>query len=288
MNKQVFPAKLPELSDEVWDRIGPFIEREVGIRMPEDKRHMLQNRLLRRLRHLGLPTFEEYCDYLFSEEGQLNETTPFINEVTTNKTFFFREYRHFEFLSDKIIPAYLASPAAGREPFRVWSCGCSTGEEVYSIACIIEEFMRTEGVSFPYEIVGTDVSTRVLWHAHDAIYDADQIGMISKEVAYRYFLAGKEANTHLRRVIPAIRSRVKLRKLNLMNEAYPFTQPFDLIFCRNVLIYFSRDDIMKIVTRSLRHLKQGGHLITGHADSTYGAANQLRRVEPSIFVKARG
>lgn len=280
--KQDFAIRIPQLSDAVWDKIGPFIETELGIRMPHDKVHMLQNRLLRRLRELGMSTFEQYCDYLFSDEGRLNELTPFINEVTTNKTFFFREYRHFEFLSDKIIPAYLAR---SKEPFRVWSAGCSTGEEIYSIACIIEEFMRTEGVSFPYEIVGTDVSTRVLWHAHDAIYDAEQIGMISRDVAYRYFLAGKTAHANLRRIIPSIRSRVKLRKLNLMNESYPFVQPFDAIFCRNVLIYFSRDDIMRIVGRSLKHLKPGGFLITGHADSIYGAANQVQRVEPSIFTK---
>lgn len=287
MESKESSLRLPEIPDSVWGRLGPYIERELGIRMPAEKRHMLQNRLLRRLKRLGLKTFEEYSDYLFSEEGRQNETTHFINEVTTNKTFFFREYRHFEFLSDKIIPAYLAKPGAGREPFRVWSAGCSTGEEVYSIACIIEEFMRTEGVSFPYEILGTDISTRVLWHAHDAIYDAEQIGMISREAAHRYFLAGKDENSNLRRVAPEIRSRVKLRKLNFMDETYPITQQYDAIFCRNVLIYFSREDIVKIVSRSLRHLRAGGHLIVGLSDSIYSAANTLQRVEPSVFLKPR-
>lgn len=276
--------KIPVLSDEVWGKLSPFIEGQLGIRMPDDKRHMLQNRLLRRVRHLGLETFEEYVDYLFTEEGSFNELTPFFNEVTTNKTFFFREYRHFEVLSDRIIPDYLKSRKSPNDPFRVWSSACSTGEELYSIACIIEEYMRTENVSFPYEIMGTDVSTRVLWQAHDAIYDEDQIGMISKDVAFRYFLRGK-SDSRKRRVIPAIRSRVKLRKLNLMDESYPLVHNFDAIFCRNVLIYFSREDIIKIVTRQIRHLKQSGYLITGHADSIYSVANQLTRIEPSIFRK---
>jgi len=283
---QATAFRIPVMSDGAWDKISPFIQNELGIRMSSDKRHMLQNRLLRRLRQLNLSNFDEYCDYLFSDEGQVNELTPFFNEVTTNKTFFFREFRHFEVLSDVIIPAYLASPRGRREPFRVWSSACSTGEELYSIACIIEEYMRTENVTFPYEILGTDVSTRVLWHAHEAIYDQEQIGMLSRDISCRYFLGGKDGQETLRRVIPEIRARVKLRKLNLMSETYPLPHSYDAIFCRNVLIYFSREDILRIVPRMLRHLGTGGFLIIGHADSVYGAAGQLKRVEPSIFRKA--
>jgi len=276
--------RIPVLSDDVWDRMSPFIERELGIRMPVEKKSMLQNRLLKRVRELGYATFEEYSDYLFSDEGRVNELTPFINEVTTNKTFFFREYRHFEFLSDRIIPEFL-SPSGVRGSMKIWSAGCSTGEEIYSIACILEEYKRTENPNLSYEILGTDVSTRVLSHAHQAIYDADQIGMISRDVAYRYFLGGKGANSHLRRVLPAIRARVKLRRLNLMDEKYLLPGNFDAIFCRNVLIYFSREDIMRIAHRMLTHLRPGGFLIIGHSDSIYGGTNKLKRIEPSIFQK---
>ncbi len=283
MYESVF--KLPALSDVVWGRLRPLIEEELGIKMPVVKKSLLQNRLLRRIKYLGLDSFEEYCDYLFSEEGQLNERTPFFNEVTTNKTFFFREYRHFEVLNDRIIPEFLRKQSARREPLRIWSAACSTGEELYSIACIIEEFMRTEKISFDYEILGTDVSTRVLWHAKSAIYEEEQISVISPDLIKRYFLTSKDKSSNLSRVIPELREKVRLRKVNLMNEAYPFVQQFDVIFCRNVLIYFTRDDILQIVGRCLSHLKTDGYLITGHADSIYGAASDLRRIEPSVFMK---
>jgi len=277
--------KIPEISDSVWQKLSIFIESELGIRMPIGKKSFLQNRLLRRIRHHGFATFDEYCDYLFSDKGKVEERTSFINEVTTNKTFFFREFRHFEFLSDRILPEFLSKYGQTNTPLRIWSAACSTGEEIYSIACIIEEYMRTENVVIPYEILGTDISTRVLWHAQCAVYEEDQIRMISTEIIRRYFHAGKGDKANLRRVKPKIRSRVKLRKINLMNEAYPHTHPFDVIFCRNALIYFSPEDIAKIVGRSLKHLKTNGYFIIGHADAIYDARNKLRRIEPSIYAK---
>lgn len=276
---------LPVLTDSVWGQLSPLIETELGIKMPIEKKSLLQNRLLRRVKTLGLSNFEDYCNYLFSAEGWQKEKTPFFNEVTTNKTFFFREYRHFEFLSDRVIPEYLKRLSGQREPLRIWSAACSTGEEIYSIACIIEEYMRTENIVIPYEILGSDVSTKVLWHAHSAVYEEDQVNMMSSDILARYFMQSKDKTSNLRRVIPEIRQRVKLRKINLMNERYPFTQPFDVIFCRNVLIYFSREDIVKIANRCAANLRKGGYFFTGHADSIFGATEDLKRVEPSIFVK---
>lgn len=277
--------QLPTLSDAVWGKLSPLIEKELGIKMPVEKKSLLQNRLLRRVKSLGLSSFEDYSAYLFSDEGRRKEQTAFFNEVTTNKTFFFREYRHFEVLSDRILPEYLSRSATKRGTLKIWSAAASTGEELYSIACIIEEFMRTENVVIPYEILGTDVSTKVLWHAHSAIYEEDQVNMMSSDILARYFMQSKDKSSTLRRVIPEVRQRVKLRKINLMNERYPFTAPFDVIFCRNVLIYFSREDIVKIVNRCASHLKEGGYFFTGHADSIYGATDALKRVEPSIFIK---
>lgn len=283
MQENVF--KVPVLSDQIWGHLSPLIERELGIRMPREKKSLLQNRLLKRVKHLGLTSFEEYCDFLFSEEGQKRELTPFFNEITTNKTYFFREYRHFEVLSDRIIPEFLKAQKGPLRPLRIWSAACSTGEELYSIACIVEEFMQAEKARFEYEILGTDISTRVLWEAHDAMYDEDQIRMISPDLLRRYFLSNKDKSSRMLRVAPEIRSHVKLRKLNLMNESYPFTHDFDVIFCRNVLIYFSREDIQQIVTRSVSHLRCGGYLITGHADSIYGTTSRLKRIEPSVYLK---
>ncbi|MBV6494517.1 MAG: Chemotaxis protein methyltransferase [Turneriella sp.] len=277
--------KTPSLSDAVWAKLSPVIESEVGIQMPIDKKALLQNRLLKRLRILGLETFEEYCDYLFSKDGQEHEMTAFLNEITTNKTYFFREFRHFEVLNDRIIPEFLATQKNTIKPFRIWSAAASTGEEVYSIACIIEEYMRTENVVIPYEILGSDLSTRVLWHAYDAIYDEEQVRMISPDLKRRYFLERKNSTIPELRVSPEVRAHVKFCKINLMSEKYPHIEKFDVVFCRNVLIYFSRPDIHKIMKRMLEHLKDGGYLITGHADAIPVPELKLKRIEPSIYAK---
>ncbi|HRP70951.1 MAG TPA: CheR family methyltransferase, partial [Turneriella sp.] len=269
-------SQIPELTDVVWQRLSAFIEKELGIRMPIGKKSFLQNRLWRRIKHYGFKTFDEYCDFLFSDKGKVMERTSFFNEITTNKTFFFREYRHFEFLSDRILPEYVANFTHAHTRLRVWSAACSTGEEIYSIACIIEEYMRAENVVIPYEIVGSDISTRVLWHAQCGVYEEEQIRMISPDILRRYFYAGKGDKAHLRRVKPEIRSRIKLRKINLMNDAYPHTNQFDVIFCRNALIYFSPEDISQIVTRATHYLKPGGYFIIGHADAIYDASTKLR------------
>jgi chemotaxis protein methyltransferase CheR len=275
----------PALSDEVWGRLSPLIENEIGIRMPIEKKTLLQNRLLRRIKYLELGSYEEYCDFLFSAEGRRTEMTPFLNEITTNKTFFFREFRHFEILSDRILPEFVRKNTRPGEPIRIWSSGCSTGEEVYSIACIIQEFMRLEGMQVNYEILGTDISTRVLWHAYNAIYEEQQVLPVAPDLRNRYFLVSKNKERRMLRVAPELRSHVKFRKVNLMDEVYPFAHSFDVIFCRNVLIYFSREDIRKIVSRSLGFLKSGGYFLTGHADSIQGADAPLRRIEPSVHQK---
>lgn len=253
--------------------------------MPIQKKTLLQNRLLRRIKYLNLSSFEAYCDFLFSETGRKTEMTPFLNEITTNKTYFFREFRHFEILNDRILPEFIARRRFADEPIRIWSSGCSTGEEVYSIACIIQEFMRLEGVTLKYEITGTDISTRVLWHAYNAMYEEAQVLPVSPDLRNRYFLVSKNRVHRMLRVAPEIRENIKFRKLNLMDEKYPFLQSFDVVFCRNVLIYFSREDICSIVSRSLGNLKAGGYLLIGHADSIQGADAGLKRIEASVYQK---
>ncbi|HRP70625.1 MAG TPA: CheR family methyltransferase [Turneriella sp.] len=277
--------KTPSLSDAVWARLAPIIESEVGIQMPIDKKTLLQNRLLRRLRSLDFETFEEYCDYLFSEKGQRHEMTLFLNEITTNKTYFFREFRHFEVLNDRIIPEFVEKRKNSAQSFRVWSAASSTGEEVYSIACIIEEYIRSENIVLPYEILGSDISTRVLWHAYDAIYDEEQVRMISPDLKRRYFLENKNPSRTQLRVAPEVRAHIKFRKINLMNPRYPHLEQFDVVFCRNVLIYFSRVDIECIVEKMMAHIKPGGYFITGHADAIPIAGVGLKRIEPSVYVK---
>lgn len=277
---------MPALSDDVWARLSPLVEEEIGIRMPIEKKTLLQNRLLRRIKYLNLANFEDYCNYLFSDEGRRSELTPFLNEITTNKTYFFREFRHFEILNDRILPDFVADTQKTSRPLRIWSSACSTGEEVYSIACIIEEFNRTEGKNVTYEILGTDVSTRVLWHAYNAIYEEQQVLPVSSDLQRRYFMTSKNKDRKMLRVIPEIRERVKFRKVNLMAKEYPFAHDFDVIFCRNVLIYFSRPDITRLAGQMLNHLRPGGYFIIGHADSILGANLPLKRIEPSVFTRS--
>lgn len=273
------------ISGEDWNRLQNLVESRLGIRLGKEKIHLLQNRVSRRMRTLNLQTSGEYCNYLFSQEGQASELHEFCDEMTTNKTFFFREFRHFEFLNDHILPVITKSYLGKGRPVRIWSSACSTGEEVYSIACIIEEYFREEKIRVPYEILGTDVSTKVLRTAYQAIYEENQVRMIDASLANRYFMRSRDEKTPYLRVNPEIRSRIKFKKLNLIHEKYNIEKDFDIIFCRNVLIYFSRPDITRVSLQLASHLRKGGYLIVGHADALGGELQNLKSIEPSIFRK---
>ena len=206
------------LSQDLFAQLSTFIYDTCGIKMPPTKKTMLEARLIKRMRSLGLASFQEYCRYLFSPEGEAKELVHMIDAVTTNKTDFFREPQHFEYLLNKAIPDIIAGIGTGiRKTFTVWSAACSSGEEVYTLTMVLEEFARTRP-GFNYMVLGTDISTKVLETAKAAIYDEERIIPIPLDLRQRYLLRSKDPKRKDVRIIPELRAKARFRWLNFMDK----------------------------------------------------------------------
>jgi chemotaxis protein methyltransferase CheR len=267
-----------------FSRLSEFIERELGIKMPPVKRVMLESRLSRRVRRLSLPDYSAYVEYVFSEEGLRTELIHMIDAVTTNKTDFFREADHFDFLLNRLLPD---RKKKGGAPFRVWSAGCSTGEEPYTMAMVLEEHRRTDP-SFAWTLMATDISTKVLTLAMEGIYEMEKIMPVPLEYRKRYFLKSKDPNRSLVRVKPELRKRMDFRRLNFMDEDFGLRETFDMIFCRNVLIYFERMTQEKLLRKFCDRLAPDGYLFLGHSETLTGMDLPLRSIAPTIYRIANG
>jgi chemotaxis protein methyltransferase CheR len=273
-----------ELSPASFERFARFITRELGIKMPQSKLTMVQSRLLRRSRELGLASVERYAEYFFSD-SHAEERQQFINAITTNKTDFFREPSHFHYLMRVCLPAIALHP--GRRPenrLHVWSCGCSSGEEAYTLAMLLSEHAH-QHQGFDFAILATDVSTRVLEHGRAGVYTEAQIEPVPPELRRRYILRGRDRAQPLVRMSPELRRRIAFRQLNLMDAAYPIRAEFDVVFFRNVMIYFDRSTQEAIVNRIAANLAPGGYLFTGHSESLTGMRIPLRPVAVAVFRK---
>jgi chemotaxis protein methyltransferase CheR len=271
------------LSDADFRRLSAFIESELGIRMPDTKRVMLESRLQKRLRRFGFDSYKKYVDYVFSPEGQESELINMIDAVTTNKTDFFREAEHFDYLVDKIVPAAEERDGAGlSRPFLVWSAGCSTGEEPYTLAMVLEE-RRLIDPSFNFRIFASDLSTQVLDKAKEAVYEDSKVEVVPMSFKKKYMLRSKAKDQPLIRMKPEIRARIGFARINFMDEAYPVKEFFDVIFCRNVIIYFERKIQEAILKKLCVHLRPGGWLILGHSETLTGMDMPLRGVAPTIY-----
>jgi chemotaxis protein methyltransferase CheR len=273
------------LSDADFRRLSAFIESELGIRMPETKRVMLESRLQKRLRKFGFNSYKTYVDYVFSDEGRESELINMIDAVTTNKTDFFREAEHFDYLVGKILPTAEARDGAGvTRPFSVWSAGCSTGEEPYTIAMVLEE-RRCIDPRFSFRIFASDLSTQVLDKAKEAVYEESKVEVVPMSFKKKYMLRSREKDRALVRMKPAIRSKVGFARINFMDDRYPVSETFDVIFCRNVIIYFERAIQEAILKKLCVHLRAGGWLILGHSETLTGMDMPLRGVAPTIYEK---
>ncbi len=271
------------LSDADFRRLASFIQTELGIRMPETKRVMLESRLQKRLRRFGFDSYKAYVDFVFSSEGRESELINMIDAVTTNKTDFFREAEHFEYLVGKILPEAEARDGAGiARPLSIWSAGCSTGEEPYTIAMVLEE-RRLLNPRFSYRIFASDLSTQVLDKAREAVYDAAKAEVVPLSFKKRYMLRSKEKDRNLVRMKPEIRARVSFARINFMDERYPVDESFDVVFCRNVIIYFERAIQEAILKKLCAHIRVGGWLILGHSETLTGMSMPLRGLAPTIY-----
>ena len=262
-------------------RVAEFITRELGIRMSPAKVPLLQSRLQRRLRALGCPSLETYLEsVLQGAEGEA-EMLEFIDAVTTNKTDFFREPQHFDFLTAKALPAL--DPGAN-EPwtFKAWSAGCSSGQEIYTLAMVLGEYGEARP-HFDYRLLGTDVSGRMLRAAETAIYDAALVEPVPPALRRKYLLRSRDpAHGHIR-IVPELRDRVRFGRLNFMDQAYPVGETFDVIFFRNVMIYFDKPTQERVVNRLCEHLRPGGYVFTGHSESLTGLAVPLRPITAAVY-----
>ncbi len=275
-----FKAELSESDFQVFSR---FIYSEYGIKMPPIKRIMLQGRLLKRIRELNMSSYSEYKEYFFSKEGQDKELLQFLNVVTTNKTDFFREPVHFNFLNDTVLPAFRSQNTSG-QPFKVWSAGCSSGEEPYTISVVLNEFERLNP-NFRFDILGSDISTQMLEKAAKGIYQANKLVTVPMELKKRYFLKSKDPHNQTVRVHPLLQKNIRLTYLNLMDNLYSIKETFDVIFCRNVLIYFDRQTQERVINKLCLQLKPGGYFFIGHSESLSGMNVPLEHIKPTIFKK---
>lgn len=264
-----------------FKRLSEFVHNECGIKLPPSKKVMVEARLQKRLRTLGMPGYRQYYEYLFSPSGLEAELVHLIDVITTNTTEFFREPRHFEILTQDVLPGWRTAHP-GRT-FRMWSAGCSTGEEPYTLAIVLSEF-ASAAQGFRFSILATDISTRVLALAQNGIYPEDRVGKLSLELKRRYLLRSKDKTQRLVRLAPEVRRLVEFRRLNFM-EPFSFAEPMDTIFCRNVMIYFDRTTQEGLLRKFCSQLRSGGHLFIGHSESLTGMDLPLRQHAPTVYRK---
>lgn len=271
------------LSKKSFCKFSEFITRELGIKMPEEKLPMLQSRLQRRLRQLQMDSLEEYQHHLFELPESSPEWIEFVNLVTTNKTDFFREPKHFDYLVNTALP--FLSPGPGKAwPFKLWCAGCSSGEEPYTLCMVLSEFGR-QRTGFDFSIFATDISTRVLELARNAVYPEAIAEPVPMELRQRYLMRGKDRQRSKVRIVPELREKVHFARLNFMDEDYGVSERFDVIFFRNVMIYFDRPTQQQVVRKLCRNLKPKGYLFAGHSESLVGLDLPVKPVSTSVFQK---
>jgi len=268
-----------EMTDEDFQFIVCLIRDRVGIAMSEVKRNLVYSRLTRRLRALGISRFSDYCKHLGANED--SELEHFINALTTNLTSFFREAKHFEFLENTLLPALLVRKRNKR--LRIWSAGCSTGEEPYSLAISVAKVVPAD---WDARILATDVDSSVLRHAGEGAYDSSRVEQLTESQLRQWFLCGTGPNTGKVRVRPIVRDLVTFRRLNLMSS-WPMQNPFDLIFCRNVVIYFDKDTQKLLFNRFAEQLQSDGHLFIGHSETLYKITDRFRLLGNTIYQRVQ-
>ncbi len=271
------------LSNEDFSRLGSFIQSSIGIKMPKQKKIMVEARLRKRLRNLNLATYTDYCDYLFSKEGMKDEWVNLIDVITTNKTDFFREPDHFDLLNHTILSSMINGLY---RRLSIWSTACSTGEEPYTLAMIMEEYAKRHPESrFDYTILATDISNEVLSDAMRAVYSESRVEKMHIDLKKKYLLRSKDRSRKLVRITPELRKKVKFQPLNLMDEKWEINQKMDIIFCRNVIIYFERDIQVTLLKHLCDHLKPNGYIFMGHSEVLAGLNLPLKSIAPTVYQK---
>jgi chemotaxis protein methyltransferase CheR len=269
-------AQRVSITDKEFTQFQRFIFDAAGITMSDAKKALVSGRLARRLEHCGVDSYGEYFRLLQSGTNE-DEVQEAVDLLTTNETYFFREPKHFELLRARA----KAAQAAG-QPFRVWSAACSSGEEPYSIAMVLADVMGADG---PWEVLGSDICTRVLRKAQSAHYPMDRARHLPPDYLRRFCLKGQGPQQGTLLVASSLRRRVQFGQVNL-NKALPHLGQFDLVFLRNVMIYFNADTKRGVVERIMKTLKTDGLLVIGHAESLGDVTREAVALAPSLYRRA--
>ncbi len=270
---------LAEITDQQFEEISALVKRLAGINLHEGKKELVKARLAKRTRQLKLPNLEAYIDYV-RQDNTGRELVSMLDALSTNLTFFFREPAHFNFLKERILPRI---QQRGDYRLRIWSAGCSSGEEPYSIAMLLREHLV--GIErWDARILATDLSTRVLGMATRGEYGKERFRETPPQLVQRYFDVVQTTPNKIYKASPAIRNMIHFARLNLMDH-WPMRGPFDVIFCRNVMIYFDKPTQNKLVNRYYDLLAPGGYLFLGHSESLTGTQHQFRYVMPATYTK---
>lgn len=286
MAQSISPGQeIVEISPESFAFFAEFITRELGIKMSDAKLPMLQSRLLRRLRVLQLSSLDEYRKYLADSPHADDERIHFISAITTNKTDFFREPQHYDYLVNTALPKlYPENNSIHGTRITAWSAGCSSGEEPYTLAMVLNEYCQKRP-RFDFAILATDISSRVLQQARSGTYDESRIEPVPQPLRTKYLLRSRDRSAQLVRVVPELRQKVSFHCLNFMERDYRIRAIFDVIFFRNVMIYFDRPTQEAVVNRMCRYLRPGGYLFVGHSESLTGLNVPVTSVTTAILRK---
>lgn len=265
------------LSDLNFKRLAEFIKAYSGIKMPSGKNTMLEGRLRRRMRATGIDDVNDYCSYIFDQGGLETELVHLINAVTTNKTDFFREPYHFEYMLSDALPTLRGM---GRRRLKAWSAACSNGAEPYTISMVMADFCELNK-DCDYSVLGTDLSTDMIDQALAGIYSTPMIEPVSMERRRKYLLRSPRGDKV--RIVPGIRAKQRFARLNLMDDSYAIERDMDLVFCRNILIYFDKQGQEAVLKRLCSHLRPGGYLFMGHSESIAGFDLPVDQVASTVF-----
>jgi len=265
-----------------FQKIRDIVTAHSGIVLTDAKQNMVYSRLVRRLRRTGLKSFDDYCELL--EDTTHVEFTHFVNAITTNLTSFFRENHHFEILTKHVLPKLLEKKASNKR-LRIWSAGCSTGMEAYSLAIVIKEFMQDKP-NWDIKILATDLDTNVIETAANGIYDIDRITGVSEQRFNTWFRQGSGEHSQKVKISKQLKSMISFKPLNLL-QPFPFSGPMDIIFCRNVVIYFDKNTQRLLFENFANIHDKNGYLFIGHAESLYNVTNRYKLLHNTVYQKTQ-
>jgi len=267
------------ITRQEFKKFAEYIEQNFGIHLKEEKRVILTNRLYNELINSNCKNFSQYFEYVLSDKSG-RALTAMINKITTNHTYFMREADHFYYFRDKVLP-YLSSSVKNRD-LRIWSAGCSSGQEPYTLAMIIDDFFKKDKMLWDTRILATDISNKVLNKAIEGIYSREDVEALPSLWRINYF---EKLDDEYYRICSKIKKEVIFRKFNLMEKVFPIRKKFHTIFCRNVMIYFRHDTKMILINKFYDYLEYGGYLFIGHTESLPRDETQFKYIMPWVYRK---